>query len=106
MDGDGLDAAQIAARRERGVYALPFYSAEAVYFHPAVIARVASRQSLVLGTDEDALVLGRHRGGGRRRQGPHGAPERQGCQEGGPEGRAGADPQRRRSAGRRRPAHR
>ena len=56
VDGDGLDADQIAARRERGVYALPFYSAEAVYYHPAVIARVASRQSLVLGTDEDALV--------------------------------------------------
>ena len=56
VDGDGMDADRIAARRERGVYALPFYSAEAVYFHPAVIARVASRQSSVLGTDEDALV--------------------------------------------------
>ena len=56
VDGDGLDADRIAARRERGVYALPFYSAEAVYFHPAVIARVASRQSSVLGTDEDALA--------------------------------------------------
>ncbi|MCY3621574.1 MAG: AAA family ATPase [Gammaproteobacteria bacterium] len=56
VDGDGLDADRIAARRERGVYALPFYSAEAVYFHPIVIARVASRQSSVLGTDEDAMV--------------------------------------------------
>ena len=56
VDGDGLDADQIAARRERGVFALPFYSAEAVYFHPTVIARVASRQSSVLGTDEDTLV--------------------------------------------------
>lgn len=56
VDGDGLDADQIADRRERGVYALPFYSAEAIYFHPTVIARVASRQSLVHGADEDALV--------------------------------------------------
>ena len=56
VDGDGLDADRIAARRERGVYALPFYSAEAVYFHPAVIARVASRQSSVLGADVDALI--------------------------------------------------
>ena len=56
VDGDGLDADQIVARRERGVYALPFYSAEAVYFHPAVIARIASRQSSVHGTDEAALV--------------------------------------------------
>ena len=56
VDGDGLDTDQIVARRERGVYALPFYSAEAVYFHPTVIARVASRQSSVLGTDEDTLV--------------------------------------------------
>ena len=56
VDGDGLGADRIAARRERGVYALPFYSAEAVYFHPAVIARVASRQSSVLGADVDALI--------------------------------------------------
>ena len=56
VDGDGLDADRIAARRERGVHALPFYSAEAVYFHPAVIARIASRQSSVHGTNEDALV--------------------------------------------------
>ena len=56
VDGDGLDADRIAARRERGVYVLPFYSAEAVYFHPVVITRVAARQSSVLGTDEDALV--------------------------------------------------
>ena len=54
---EALDADRIAAWRKRGVYALPFYSAEAVYFHPAVIARIASRQSSVLGTDEDALVL-------------------------------------------------
>ena len=57
VDGDGLDADRIADRRERGVYALPFYSAEAIYFHPTVIARVASRQSLVHGAgDKDALV--------------------------------------------------
>ncbi|MCY4547180.1 MAG: AAA family ATPase [Defluviicoccus sp.] len=56
VDGDGMDADRIADRRERGVYALPFYSAEAVYFHPTVIARVASRQSSVLGTNEEALV--------------------------------------------------
>ncbi len=56
VDGDGLDADRIADRRERGVYALPFYSAEAIYFHPVVIARVASRQSSVLGMDEGTLV--------------------------------------------------
>ena len=38
------------------MYALPFYSAEAIYFHPTVIAIVASRQSLVHGAGEDALV--------------------------------------------------
>ncbi|MCY4239749.1 MAG: AAA family ATPase [Rhodospirillaceae bacterium] len=56
VDGDGMDADQITAWRERGVYTLPYYSAEAVYFHPTVIARVASRQSSVLGTDEGILV--------------------------------------------------
>ena len=56
VDGDGLDADQIVKLQEKGVYALPFYSAEAIYFHPIVMARVASLQSSVLGTDQKALL--------------------------------------------------
>ena len=57
VDGDGFDADQVEAKRKRGVYGLPFYSAEALYFHPLVIERVAARQAAVLGiAAEDHLV--------------------------------------------------
>lgn len=56
-DGDGFDAAQIAAKRANGVYALPYYSVEAIYLHPHIIAELAQRQAAVLGTD--AAELGR-----------------------------------------------
>ncbi|MBY5974508.1 ATP-binding cassette domain-containing protein [Ferrimonas balearica] len=36
-DGDGYDQTQIEEKRQRGVYALPFYSVEAIYFHPDII---------------------------------------------------------------------
>ena len=57
VDGDGLDADQLEAKRERGVYGLPFYSAEAVYYHPVVIKRIASQQASTLGMDKDDLML-------------------------------------------------
>ena len=57
VDGDGLDAGQLKAKREHGVYGLPFYSAEAVYYHPVVIERIASRQASTLGMDKDVLML-------------------------------------------------
>ena len=56
VDGDGLDADQLEAKQERGVYGLPFYSAEAVYYHPVVIERIASRQASTMGMDKDDLM--------------------------------------------------
>ena len=100
MDGDGLDADQIADRRARGVYALPFYSAEAVYFHPAVIARVASRQSRVLGTDEDALVSAATEAGVAAVRDHTGRLSDKTAKKAVPEGRVGADPERRRAVSR------
>jgi ABC-type cobalamin/Fe3+-siderophores transport system ATPase subunit len=50
-DGDGYDAEQIEAKKQRGVYALPYYSVEAIYFHPEIIARIAARQVAVIGGD-------------------------------------------------------
>lgn len=50
-DGDGYDEGQIEAKRQRGVYALPFYSVEAIYFHPELISRIAARQAEVVGGD-------------------------------------------------------
>ena len=55
-DSDGLDANQLAAKRERGVYALPYYSVEAIYFHPWVIGKIASRQASVSGADSSELM--------------------------------------------------
>ena len=55
-DGDGLDANQIAAKREGGVYALPYYSVEAIYFHPQIIEKIASRQASVSGANSSQLA--------------------------------------------------
>lgn len=55
-DGDGYDQEQIEAKRQRGVYALPFYSVEAVYFHPEIIRRVAARKAEVVGGDADEVA--------------------------------------------------
>jgi ABC-type cobalamin/Fe3+-siderophores transport system ATPase subunit len=62
-DGDGYDPDQLEAKRQRGVYALPFYAVEALYFHPEIIRRIAARQAGVLGGDaveiaENAIVRG------------------------------------------------
>lgn len=48
-DGDGFAPDQIEAKRQRGVYALPYYSVEAIYFHSEVIRSIATRQADVLG---------------------------------------------------------
>ena len=56
VDGDGYRSDQIQAKRGKGVYALPFYSVEAIYFHPDIIQRVAVRMADVRG--EDASTLG------------------------------------------------
>lgn len=55
-DGDGYAPDQIEAKREKGVYALPFYSVEAIYFHPQIIRRIAVRQADVYGDDANALT--------------------------------------------------
>ncbi len=55
-DGDGYDEQQIESKRHGGVYALPFYSVEAIYFHPEVISRIAARQTAILGGNSAALA--------------------------------------------------
>lgn len=57
-DGDGYDPDQIEAKRLRGVYALPFYSVEAIYFHPSIVEWVAARQADVTGQDAEAMSRG------------------------------------------------
>ncbi len=43
VDGDGYDSDQTQTKTEIGVYALPYYSVEAIYYHPRIIAKVAAR---------------------------------------------------------------
>lgn len=51
VDSDGYDEEQIATKRQLGVYALPYYSVEEIYFHPMIIRRIASRQAAITGDD-------------------------------------------------------
>ena len=56
IDSDGLASTQIAAKRARGVYAVPYYSVEAMYFHPQVIEWIASRVVSTHGGDAQQLT--------------------------------------------------
>ena len=55
-DSDGLSEQQIEHARGRGIYAVPYYSVEAVYFHPRIVERIASRQASVLGDESTELA--------------------------------------------------
>ena len=55
-DGDGYAPYQIQAKREKGVYVLPFYSVEAIYFHPRIIELIAARMGCAKGEDASALT--------------------------------------------------
>ena len=56
IDGDGYGEEEIQGKRERGVYAVPFYSVEAIYFHPRIIGWIAERQANVSGKDASELT--------------------------------------------------
>ena len=58
IDGDGYGPEEIKGKREQGIYAVPFYSVEAIYFHPKVIGWIAERmKQLVNGYGESASDL-------------------------------------------------
>ena len=54
-DGDGYAPDQIRVKRDKGVYVLPFYSVEAIYFHPQIIELIAARMAGIKGEDASAL---------------------------------------------------
>lgn len=49
VDGDGYGSDLIQEKRDKGVYALPVYSVEAIYFHPEIIQRIACRVAEISG---------------------------------------------------------
>ena len=55
-DSDGHSPDQIREKRGRGIYAVPYYSVEAIYFHPRIIRRIACRQAKVLGIESAELA--------------------------------------------------
>ncbi len=56
VDGDGFVTEQIETKRGKGVYALPFYSIESIYYHPEIIKRIAERKSDVSGDNASNLT--------------------------------------------------
>lgn len=51
IDNDGRDLASIATLQAGGVFALPFYSVESIYYHSDVITALAHRLAAVTGGD-------------------------------------------------------
>jgi ABC-type cobalamin/Fe3+-siderophores transport system ATPase subunit len=51
IDSDGRNKDSVVELRSIGVFPLPFYSVESIYFHPDLVFAVAHRQASVLGTD-------------------------------------------------------
>ena len=51
VDGDGYDLDQIQDKKIKGVYTLPLYSIEAIYFHPEIIKNIAVRQTHINGKE-------------------------------------------------------
>jgi hypothetical protein len=56
VDNDQRSLEDIARLRSVGVWALPHYSVEALYYHPKIVERVAERQARVTGADPAALI--------------------------------------------------
>ena len=52
-DGDGWDEQHLEAKREKGIYLVPYYSVEAIYFHPEIIKLIAGRQASNLGDSSE-----------------------------------------------------
>jgi ABC-type ATPase involved in cell division len=56
IDNDQRNAEDVTRLKDAGIWALPHYSVESLYYHPKVIARVAERQAGVTGGDATKLA--------------------------------------------------
>jgi ABC-type cobalamin/Fe3+-siderophores transport system ATPase subunit len=56
IDGDGRSPVEIETLKARGVYALPVFSVESIYYEPGVQRAVAERHAAVTGANLDKLV--------------------------------------------------
>ena len=59
VDGDGYQTEQgSSVQSSTGLYPLPVYAVEAIYYHPQVIEKVARRQAAVRGDESSDLTSG------------------------------------------------
>lgn len=56
VDSDGFDQSEIDKKREKYVYAVPYYSVEAIYYHPNIIRKIAQRTADTHGGDAEAMI--------------------------------------------------
>jgi ABC-type cobalamin/Fe3+-siderophores transport system ATPase subunit len=56
VDNDQRSPDNIDRLREVGIWALSHYSVESLYYHPAIVARVAQRQAQMIGADAITLM--------------------------------------------------
>jgi ABC-type cobalamin/Fe3+-siderophores transport system ATPase subunit len=56
VDSDGQQTPEIEQLKQRGVYAVPAYSVEALYYHPDIQRRVAERHAAVTGKNAQTLL--------------------------------------------------
>lgn len=56
VDNDRRPEGVIAELKEKGVYAVPVYAVESIYYHAEVLQRLATRQHEMTGADADQLL--------------------------------------------------
>lgn len=49
IDRDAREQEEVNQLKSRGIYAIPFYSVEAIYYHPEIQRMIAGRQAALLG---------------------------------------------------------
>ena len=54
VDGDGRQSEDRRRLKDQGIFALPFYSVEAVYYHPEVMRLIAARSAALTGDDTES----------------------------------------------------
>jgi ABC-type cobalamin/Fe3+-siderophores transport system ATPase subunit len=56
IDSDGRSQTDKEQLKTQGIYALPFYSVEAIYYHPEMQRRIAERQAALIGGEATKYV--------------------------------------------------
>lgn len=55
IDNDGHEQSDVDRKMANGIYSVPFYSIESIYYHPTIIEMIAVRQASVQGGDAQKM---------------------------------------------------